>query len=49
MRKLKDAVQSPGFITPKKTEKLVQKLESLLSAGQAESLVRQVYCQSENK
>ncbi len=27
----------------------MQKLESLLSAGQAESLVRQVYCQSENK
>lgn len=49
VRMLMDAVQSAGFITPKKTEKLVQKLESLLSAGQAESLVRQVYCQSENK
>ena len=29
VRMLMDAVQSAGFITPKKTEKLVQKLESL--------------------
>ncbi len=49
VRMLMDAVQSAGFITPKKTERLVQKLERLLSAGQAESLVRQVYCQTENK
>lgn len=41
-----DAVTSAGFITPKKTKSLVEKLKSLVSSGQAESLVGQVYVDS---
>ena len=49
VRLLIDAVSSAGFITPKKTEELVEKLESLLSANQAKALKSQVYCSGENK
>lgn len=38
-----DAVTSAGFITPKKTQSLVDKLKSLVSEKQAKSLVSQVY------
>ncbi|MDE5984793.1 MAG: WYL domain-containing transcriptional regulator [Eubacterium sp.] len=38
-----DAVTSAGFITPKKTAALVDKLKSLVSEEQAKSLVSQVY------
>lgn len=38
-----DAVTSAGFITPKKTQSLVDKLKSLVSEEQAKSLVSQVY------
>lgn len=40
---LLDAVQSASFITPKKTAQLVEKLESLVSEGQAARLDGQVY------
>lgn len=43
VRLLIDAVSSAGFITPKKTESLVEKLESLVSVNQAGALVSQVY------
>ena len=49
IRLLIDAVSSAGFITPNKTEVLVEKLESLLSANQAKALKSQVYCSGENK
>lgn len=38
-----DAVTSAGFITPKKTNILVNKLKTLVSEEQAKSLVSQVY------
>ena len=38
-----DAVSSAGFITPKKTASLIEKLKSLVSVSQAESMVSQVY------
>lgn len=38
-----DAVTSAGFITPKKTAALVDKLKSLVSEEQSKSLVSQVY------
>ena len=38
-----DAVSSAGFITPKKTVSLIEKLKSLVSVPQAESMVSQVY------
>lgn len=38
-----DAVSSAGFITPKKTKKLIEKLKTLVSEKQAESLVSQFY------
>lgn len=38
-----DAVASAGFITPKKTNSLIQKLKSLLSENQAKTMVNQVY------
>lgn len=41
-----DAVTSAGFITPKKTVSLVEKLKSLVSVGQAKSMVSQVYVDS---
>lgn len=43
VRLLIDAVSSVGFITPKKTEELVSKLESLVSTNQANELTSQVY------
>lgn len=49
VRLLIDAVSSAGFITPKKTAVLVEKLESLLSLNQAKTLKSQVYCSGENK
>lgn len=44
-----DAVTSAGFITPKKTKSLVEKLRSLVSDNQAKSMTSQVYVGSENK
>lgn len=41
-----DAVTSAGFITPKKTISLVDKLKTLVSVEQAKSLVSQVYVDS---
>lgn len=41
-----DAVTSAGFITPKKTNSLVNKLKDLVSVYQAESMVSQVYVDS---
>lgn len=41
-----DAVTSAGFITTKKTNKLVGKLKTLVSVNQADSLVSQVYVES---
>jgi predicted DNA-binding transcriptional regulator YafY len=41
-----DAVTSAGFITPKKTNSLVDKLKTLVSAQQAKSMVSQVYVDS---
>lgn len=38
-----DAVTSAGFITPKKTKELVEKLESLVSVEQAKVMESQVY------
>lgn len=49
VRLLIDAVMSAGFITPGKTKKLISKLESLVSVHQAEAMVSQVYCESQNK
>lgn len=49
VRLLIDAVSSAGFITPKKTESLVSKLESLVSKNQANDLFSQVYVDSNVK
>ena len=49
VRLLIDAVSSAGFITPKKTEKLIGKLESLVSKNQAGELVSQVYLDNNTK
>lgn len=49
VRLLIDAVSSAGFITPNKTNALIEKLESLISANQAKALRSQVYCVGENK
>lgn len=38
-----DAVTSAGFITPKKTQILVEKLKTLVSDEQAKSMISQVY------
>ena len=38
-----DAVSSAGFITPKKTESLIEKLETLVSVEQAKTMKSQVY------
>lgn len=38
-----DAVSSAGFITPKKTKELIQKLKSLVSQEQAQTMRSQVY------
>lgn len=49
VRLLIDAVSSAGFITPKKTENLVEKLETLVSKNQANGMVSQVYVDSSVK
>lgn len=49
VRLLIDAVSSAGFITPKKTEELAEKLESLVSKNQAQELASQVYIDSNTK
>lgn len=49
VRLLLDAVQSAAFITPKKTAQLVQKLERLVSRGQAARLDGQVHIDSRVK
>lgn len=49
VRLLIDAVSSAGFITPKKTEELAEKLESLVSKNQARELASQVYIDSNTK
>lgn len=49
VRLLIDAVSSAGFITPGKTNALIEKLEGLVSENQAKTLKSQVYCESENK
>lgn len=41
-----DAVSSAGFITPKKTKSLIEKLQSLMSVEQAGSVKSQVYVDS---
>lgn len=43
-----DAVSSAGFITPKKTGSLVEKLKSLVSEEQAENMRSQVYVDSDS-
>lgn len=49
VRLLIDAVSSAGFITPKKTEKLIGKLESLVSKNHSGELVSQVYLDNNTK
>lgn len=49
VRLLIDAVTSAGFITPKKTQELVNKLETLVSENQAKNLCSQVYVDAQNK
>ncbi len=49
VRLLIDAVSSAGFITPKKTEELISKLEGLLSENQVKQLHSQVNCKNMNK
>jgi len=49
IRLLIDAVTSAGFITPKKTNSLVDKLKSLASVNQAKELNSQVYCERDSK
>lgn len=41
-----DAVSSAGFITPKKTKSLIEKLKSLVSENQAENMRSQFYVDS---
>lgn len=43
LKLLADAVQSSRFITPKKSEQLIKKLQSLTSQEQAKELSRQIY------
>lgn len=43
LKLLADAVQSSRFITPKKSEQLIKKLQSLTSQEQARELSRQIY------
>ncbi len=49
VRLLIDAVNSAGFITPKKSEELINKLKALLSEGQAKDIASQVYSEDVNK
>lgn len=46
---LTDAVQSAGFITPKKTRELMQKLGSMMSAEQARVRGKSTYIEYKNK
>lgn len=43
-----DAVTSAGFITPKKTESLIEKLKSLMSDSQAQTVQSQVYVDTDS-
>ncbi len=43
-----DAVKSAGFITPKKTNSLVEKLKTLISDGQADAMESQVYVDTQS-
>lgn len=49
VRLLIDAVMSAGFITPGKTQALIEKLEGLVSENQAKQMVSQVYCETAAK
>ena len=49
VRLLIDAVSSAGFITPRKTATLLEKLETLASKPQAEKMVSQVYVDANAK
>ena len=49
VRLLIDAVNSAGFITPKKSEELINKLKALLSEGQSKDISPQVYSEDVNK
>lgn len=49
IRLLIDAVNSAGFITPGKSESLINKLKSQLSDNQAGKITSQVFCESVNK
>lgn len=49
VRLLVDAVSSAAFITPKKTNDLIAKLERLVSKNQADELISQVYIDSNTK
>lgn len=49
VRLLIDAVQSASFITPKKTQQLLNKLETLTSGYEAKELVNQIYIDSRIK
>ena len=43
LRLLVDAIQAAGFITPKKTRQLIDKINKELSVSQAEKIANQVY------
>ena len=49
LKLLVDAVQSSKFITAKKSQELIQKLENLTSENEAKQLQRQVYVQNRIK
>lgn len=49
VRLLIDAVNSAGFITPEKSQRLVEKLQGMLSVEQAKEMRAQVYHGAENK
>ena len=49
IRLLMDAVLSAGFITRKKSQQLIEKLQTLCSEHQAKELNRQVYIDKRNK
>jgi len=49
LKLLADAVASSKFITPKKSEQLIRKLQSLTSKNQAQTLTRQIYFLNQDK
>ena len=49
VRLLIDAVNSAGFITPKKSDELINKLKELLSESQSKDISSQVYSEDVNK